>query len=136
MPVHRRSAVAGTAAFFACAVSSATAYTSSPLLLAGHRSGRVQGLQPRAGRRVLAARTSMIYTPPRIDEDDAVAVATLKRSLDRLVELPAAGHGDEPVSTEPAFQPLAVYLVDCHWSPALGCPEAPMSLVLYAAVCG
>lgn len=107
MPAHRRSAVAGTTALFVCAVSSVTAYTSSPLLRAGHRSGRLQGLQTRAARRAHTAHTSMIYTPPRVDENDAVAVANLKRSLDRLVEMPAAADGEEPVSVHLAVESRA-----------------------------
>ena len=95
MPEHQRSAVAGTTAMLVCAVSSVNAYTATPMLRA---HARPQALAVRAARRVAPVGPSMIYTPPRIDENDAVAVANLKRSLDRLVELPSAEPSDHVVS--------------------------------------
>jgi len=121
MPAHRRSAVAGTTALFVCAVSSVSAYTVSPFLRASRSSGVLRGVQTHAGRRVLStARTSMIYTPPRVDENDAVAVANLKRSLDRLVEMPSAAHDDEPV------RPLPLHPFPKHVG-RRGLPQAPCS---------
>jgi len=43
----------------------------------------------------------MIYTPPRIDENDIVAVENLKRSLDRLVEMPSAEPSDQVMRRSP-----------------------------------
>ena len=48
----------------------------------------------------------MVNTPSRIDESDAVAVANLKRSLDRLVELPSAEPSDHVVSAPLLFSPV------------------------------
>ena len=95
MPEHLRSAVAGTTALLVCAVSSVNAYASAPLLRA---HSRLQALPVRAARRVAPVGPSMVHTPSRIDENDAVAVANLKRSLDRLVELPSAEPSDHVVS--------------------------------------
>lgn len=95
MPEHLRSAVAGTTALLVCAVSSVNAYASAPLLRA---HARLQALPVRAARRVAPVGPSMVHTPSRIDENDAVAVANLKRSLDRLVELPSAEPSDHVVS--------------------------------------
>lgn len=106
MPAHTRSAVAGTTALLVCAVSSVSAYTISPLLRAGHHS-RLQALQPRAARRV-AVGPSMIYTPPRIDENDLVAVENLKRSLDRLVEMPSAEPSDQVVRDPQIWPPISL----------------------------
>lgn len=98
MPEHLRSAVAGTTAMLVCAVSSVNAYTATPMLRA---HARPQALAVRAARRVAPVGPSMIYTPPRIDENDAVAVANLKRSLDRLVELPSAEPSDHVMMRSP-----------------------------------
>jgi len=81
-----------------CAVSSVNAYTATPMLRA---HARPQALAVRAARRVAPVGPSMIYTPPRIDENDAVAVANLKRSLDRLVELPSAEPSDHVMMRSP-----------------------------------
>ena len=115
MPAHRRSAVAGTTALLVCAVSSVSAYTSTPLLRVGQHASRLH-VQQRAMRRV-AVGPSMIYTPPRIDENDLVAVENLKRSLDRLVEMPSAEPNDQvvrlPFSPTPVnLQPLKGRMCD------------------------
>jgi SAM-dependent methyltransferase len=98
MPEHLRSAVAGTTALLVCAVSSVNAYASAPLLRA---HARLQALPVRAARRVAPVGPSMVHTPSRIDENDAVAVANLKRSLDRLVELPSAEPSDHVMMRSP-----------------------------------
>jgi len=79
-------------------LSSVNAYTATPMLRA---HARPQALAVRAARRVAPVGPSMIYTPPRIDENDAVALANLKRSLDRLVELPSAEPSDHVMMRSP-----------------------------------
>ena len=69
MPSHRRSAVAGATAFLACAVSSVSAYTTVPHLRATQHASRLCTTAHKAGRRV-ATGPSMIYIPPRIDENN------------------------------------------------------------------
>lgn len=113
MPAIRRSTVAGATAILMCGASSVSAYTASPLLRVGGH-GRLPAVVHARAARPVAAGASMIYTPPRIDENDLVAVENLKRSLDRLVEMPSAEPSDQVMRRSPCTSLYG------NWRPTTG----------------
>ena len=112
MPGQRTRRASATAALFVCAASSVTAFTVTPQLRAARHTSRLSAAQ-RTGRQ-LEIGPSMIFTPPRIDENDMMTVESLKRSLNRLVDMPSAQPDDQvvreisPAPLRPRPHPITV----------------------------